>query len=142
MLEFFKKRRTIRKYTDQEVEKEKVDKLVQAALTAPSGRNAKPVELIVIEDRKMLDKLAESRGTPSKWLAGAPLGMVLVFDPEISTTGLSDAAIMATIIQLQAKYLELGSCWIHVEGRETAEGENLEEAIKEILDIPEKYRIN
>ena len=47
MLELLKSRRSIRKYKDTPIEKDKIDKIIKSALLAPSSMNKKPVELIV-----------------------------------------------------------------------------------------------
>lgn len=143
MSEFFnivKRRRSIRSYKDKKIEREKIEKMVQAALTAPSGRGKDPVEVIVVEDEKTLEKLANSRGKASQWLKGAPLGMVILADSD-SSTWISDASIVATIIQLQAEEFNIGSCWLHVENRKADDGSDVEENIKEILDIPSEMSI-
>lgn len=48
---------------------------------------------------------------------------------------------MSTIIQLTAESLGLGSCWIQVRGRINENGENIEDCIKQILNIPVNYRV-
>lgn len=56
--QFFKSRRSIRSYRDKPVEREKLDKLVQIAGYAPSGHNARPVHLLIIEDSAEVRHLA------------------------------------------------------------------------------------
>ncbi|MGL5760178.1 MAG: nitroreductase family protein, partial [Cetobacterium sp.] len=54
----FLSRRSIRKYTSQNIEKEKLDEILKVALTAPTGRNLKPFELILIKEKNALNKLS------------------------------------------------------------------------------------
>jgi nitroreductase/NAD-dependent dihydropyrimidine dehydrogenase PreA subunit len=56
--QFFKSRRSIRSYRNKPIEREKLDKLVQIAGYAPSGHNARPVHLLVIEDSTDVRRLA------------------------------------------------------------------------------------
>lgn len=141
MLDLLIKRRSIRKYKDQEVEKEKLDKILKGALTSPSSKGSRPWDLIVVDDREILEKLAASRGGPSKSLANAALAIVVVINPELSNVWIEDASIISTVIQLIAESLGLGSCWIQSRERFTQADENVlvSDYIREVLDIPENY---
>ncbi|MGL4211329.1 MAG: nitroreductase family protein, partial [Cetobacterium somerae] len=61
----FLSRRSIRKYTSQNIEKEKLDEILKVALTAPTGRNLKPFELILIKEKNALNKLSLSKSIGS-----------------------------------------------------------------------------
>jgi len=52
-------RRSVRTFTDQPVEQEKIETLLKAAMDAPSAGNERPWHFIVIDDRALLDKIAE-----------------------------------------------------------------------------------
>jgi nitroreductase/NAD-dependent dihydropyrimidine dehydrogenase PreA subunit len=56
--QFLRSRRSVRKYQDKPVEREKLTKLIQIAGYAPSGHNARPVHLLVIDDRKEVLRLS------------------------------------------------------------------------------------
>jgi len=134
-------RRSIRKFQDKEVEKEKLEIILKSALLAPSSKGRRPWEFIAVTDKGLLDKLSKCREHSSKFLAGAPLGIVVVADPEACDVWIEDASIAATIIQLSAQDLGLGSCWIQVRERLHTEGEKAEDYIKELLGIPDKYNV-
>ena len=51
-------RKSVRKYLPKPVEKEKVEVLLKAGMAAPSGKDVRPWELIVIDDREVLDSMA------------------------------------------------------------------------------------
>lgn len=141
MLDLLMNRRSIRKYKDQEVSKEIINKIIQGALTSPSGRNKKPWELIVVTDKDTLVKLGNARG-PASWpMKNAPLGIVIVADPEATDLWIEDSAIIATVIQLTAQALGLGSCWLQVRERFSEDGKEVEATVKEILNIPSNYRV-
>ena len=53
------KRRSIRKFTEEKVSKEKVEKIIRAAMAAPSSENEQPMYFVVIDDRSMLLKISE-----------------------------------------------------------------------------------
>lgn len=141
MLDLLMKRRSIRKYKDHEVEKEVLDKILMGALTSPSSKNRRPWELIVVDNRELLNKLGDSRGAASMPLKNAPLAIVVLGDPENSEIWIEDASIISTVIQLTAESLGLGSCWIQVRNRLTEDGEKVEDYVKNILDIPSKYNV-
>lgn len=141
MLDLLVNRRTVRKYKDQEIDKETINKIIKGALTSPSGRNIKPWELIVITDKEILSRLGKSRDNISSHMANAGLGIVVVADPNLTDIWIEDASIIATIIQLTSESLGLGSCWIQVRERLNSNKENVEDCVKEILNIPINYRV-
>ena len=52
-------RRSIRKYSDKIVPSELIDKLIKAAMYAPSARNTQPWHFMVIDDRQLLNQIPE-----------------------------------------------------------------------------------
>ena len=58
LLEVMTNRRSVRSYTEEEIPAEKLEKILQAGLLAESGKNLKPWEFIVVEDREVLAKMA------------------------------------------------------------------------------------
>lgn len=141
MLDLLMKRRSIRKYKDQEVEKEVLEKILTGALTSPTSKNRRPWELIVVNDKELLNKLGDSRGAASRPLKNAPLAIVVLGDPEKSEIWIEDASIISTVIQLVAESLGLGSCWIQVRNRLTEDNQNVEDYVRNILNIPTKYNV-
>ncbi len=141
MLDLLLKRRSTRKFKARPVEKEKVQKIIQACLTAPSGKNLKPCDLVLVEEKSSLEKLGDARGKFSQLIKSAPLALVIVADPKLSTTWMSDGSIIGIIAQLMAEDLGLRSCWVHVESRTHDNGTNVEENVAEILGIPKDKKI-
>ena len=78
VLSILQKRRSIRSYRKEPVEKEKVDMLIEAMLRSPSSKEAYPWEFIVIDDRTLLETLSKSKQQGSTHLRGAALGIVAV----------------------------------------------------------------
>ena len=135
-MKLLEKRRSIRKYTDQAVETEKIQTLIEAALRSPSGRGINPWEFIVVDDRQILSELSEAKQSGAAFLKGAPLGIVVCANPEKSDTFVEDASIASIIIQLAAESLGLGSCWIQMRNRFHRDGRPAQEHIAQLLDIP------
>lgn len=109
-------RRSIRKYEDRAVEKEKIEKLLRAAMQAPSAVNQQPWEFIVVEDKDKLIKL--SQASPySKMVANSAVTIVLlsrkkdlIFAPCIP----QDMGAAAQNLLLEAVHLGLGAVWIGI----------------------------
>lgn len=72
-------RKSVRAYTSQPIEKEKVDLLVKAAMAAPTAVNKQPWAFVVVDDRTVLDKLAAELPY-AKMTAQAPLAIVVCGD--------------------------------------------------------------
>ena len=60
LLDVMLKRRSIRKYTDDKISDEDLNKILTAGLLAPTSRNRKPCEFIVVKDKDTLKKLSKA----------------------------------------------------------------------------------
>ncbi len=122
------KRRSIRRYKDAPIPREKILKILEAARIAPSASNKQPWHFIVVEKKETIKQLAKS-----EWAAKAPLMIVGLADQETSPNWCSnDLGIAFEHIALAATNLGLGTCWMGQTGRE--------ELIRKLLDIPDKLR--
>ncbi len=139
--ELVKSRRSIRKFLPKAVETEKIDRITRTALMSPSSKRSNPWEFIVVQDRDMLRRLAECRPADSQQLEHAPVGIVVTADTTKSDMWLVDASIAAMMMMLQAKDLDLGSCWVQVHNREKEEGVTAEEYVRKLLGIPSHYAV-
>ena len=139
--DLLKSRRSIREFQNKKVEKEKIDIILKSALLAPSSRSRRPWEFVVVTDKELLMKLSKCREHSSSFLADAPLGIVVIADPKTCDVWIEDASIASIIIQLTAQSLGLGSCWIQVRERYTANNERAGDYIKSILGIPPRYEV-
>jgi nitroreductase len=126
--EVLQKRRSIRKYKDAPIPKEKIIKILEAARVAPSASNRQPWHFIVVENKETIKQLAKS-----EWAAKAPLMIVGLADQEASPNWCSnDLGIAFEHIALAATNLGLGGCWMGQTGRE--------DLIRKLLDIPDQLR--
>ncbi len=126
-------RRSIRKYKNEPVEKEKIDRLLRAAMQAPSARNQQPWEFIVIDDRETLVEL--SNVSPyAKMLETAPLAIVLLANEEIMTVPdkwQQDMGAANQNLLLEAVSLDLGAVWLGI-----APDVDRVEFIKQLFNLP------
>ncbi len=127
-------RRSIRKYSKQAVDKEQIDKLLEAAMYAPSARNEQPWHFIAVTDRMMLDKIMQSHPYAAM-LKDAPLAIVVLADENIEKTPgywVQDCSAATQNILLSAHAMGLGSVWLGVYPREERVL-----SIKQLFQLPE-----
>ena len=143
-LEVIEKRKSVRKYSEQPVERELLDAIVRVAQTAPSSRNSKSSAFMIVEDRDMLDALSVMRDYGSGLLKGAPAAIVVLGDETKTDLWVDNCAISATFIQLAVTSMDLASCWGHCNGRprlkDVPEGERAEDYVRELLGLKEGLR--
>lgn len=129
-------RRSTRQFTEELLLPHEVEQIMQSALMAPSSKSSRPWHFVLVEDKEMLQKLSICKATGASFIENCALAIVVLSDPMQSIAHIEDAAIAATYIQLQAEDLGLGSCWVQISGRETEAGQDSEEYVRELLDIP------
>lgn len=130
-------RRSIRRYTSEPIAPEDVQLILEAALLAPTSKNSRSWQFIVVEDRDMLQQLSQCKDSGAGPIANAALAVVVMADPTVSDPWIEDASIAAAFMQLQASDLGLGSCWIHIRDRYRSDGMSANEYVQELLGIPE-----
>ena len=140
-LSLVQKRRSIRRYEDKPVEPEKIDRLIEVALRAPSSRGFNPWDFVVVTDRILLEKLSKSKPHGASFLKDASLGIVVCADPEKCDVWIEDASIASIYIHLAAESMELGSCWIQIRKRMHDQAKTAEQYIRELLNIPKNLNI-
>lgn len=110
-----KKRYSVRAYTKQKVEKEKLDAVLEAAHIAPTGGNCQPQHLIVVQSENGLKKIGKAAN-----IYGAPLAVIVCSDTEKTWTRPFDgkkltdidASIVTDHMMMEAADLGLGSVWV------------------------------
>ncbi|WP_124066305.1 nitroreductase family protein [Clostridium sp. E02] len=115
-LQLAKERYSVRKFTNQKVEKEKLDQIIEAGRVAPTAVNYQPQRILVIENNDSLDKLKEC----THYHFHAPMALLICYDKTASwkrsydqeDMGIVDASIVTTQMMLQAADLGLGTTWV------------------------------
>ncbi|BCJ98674.1 nitroreductase family protein [Anaerocolumna chitinilytica] len=141
LYDLLKSRRSIRMFQKKEVEKEKIDLILKSALLSPSSRSIRPWQFIAVTEPELLLQLSQCRTPGPKYLAAAPLAIVVIADKTASDVWIEDASIASAFIQLTVEDLGLGSCWIQVRERFHTEEEKAEEYIRKVLEIPEEFSV-
>ena len=140
LIDVMLKRRSTRKFSDEKVSKEELDKILQAALLSPTSMNRKPCNFMVVERKETLAELANSKDHGAQLIAGADKAIVVVGDTMIADTWIEDSSIALTYMHLMATELGLGSCWVQIHLR-SRDGEDSEKIVRDILKIDDHYRI-
>ena len=141
MIEILRNRRSVRRFQDRTVEKEKLDLLEEALVRSPTSRSINPWKFIVVDDKETISKLSRCKPHGAGFLASAPLAVVLLGDTTCSDTCIEDCSIAAITLQYVAESLDLKSCWCQVRLRAHNEDNSAEEYVRDALGIPEGYMV-
>lgn len=139
--DLIKTRRSMRKFTEEELTQEQVVALMKAALMAPASKRSNPWQFIVVDDKEKLKELSYCKEQASQFIADAALAVVVTANPLASDVWIEDAAIASIYLQLQAEDMGLGSCWVQVRERFTAAGVSSNEYVHDVLDIPLQLQV-
>ncbi|MCR4746678.1 MAG: nitroreductase family protein [Lachnospiraceae bacterium] len=115
--ELIKKRYSCKKYDGRQVEKEKLDAILEAGRLAPTAKNLQEQRVYVIQSEEKLAKVDSV--TPCRY--GAPTVLAVAFDKnnvftypgEKRDSGVEDASIVATHMMLAAAAEGVDSCWLN-----------------------------
>jgi len=80
ILDLAKKRRSIRQFTGEKVEKSTVDEIMKVALLAPSSWGKHPVEFVIVEDKMTIKRLAQCKRMGAGPLQDASVAIVVIVD--------------------------------------------------------------
>lgn len=142
LLKIMQKRRSIRKYTDESIPDDKLEKILQAGLLSASARNIRPWEFIVVKDKETLKLLADSRQENiGRMLEGADCAIVVLADASKAIFWIEDSSSAMTNMHLMASYLGIGSCWVQGRDRMATETLSTEDVVREKLEFPENYKL-
>jgi nitroreductase len=133
MKEIFE-RRSIRKYTGEEVSNVSIKELLKAAMAAPSAGNQQPWDFIVVKNRTVLNEIPKVLQY-AQMLKEAPAAIVVCGTPDREKNKgfwIQDCAAAVENILIEAQFLGLGAVWIGVYPREERVA-----YLRKILEIPE-----
>ena len=129
---------SIRKFTDQQVEHEKILAMLRAAMQAPSAHNQQPWEFYVVTDKDMLEKLSHI-SKYSMCIKNAPVAIVSAYrtDPVLPSPDFFhvDMSIAMENLWLETDAQGLGGVWLGI-----APLEDRMRAVEEVLGLPERVR--
>lgn len=126
-------RTSVRKFEDRPVEKEKIEKLLQAGFVAPSAGNQQPWEFYVVTKRETIEALAKTSPYAVS-AAKAPVVLVIAARKDVIFPGITDidCAIATENLWLELEELDLGGVMMAV----SPVPERIE-AVRQILNLPD-----
>lgn len=147
-LQFVSTRQSDRAFDpERPVEKEKLDRILEAARMAPSACNAQPWHMIVVDDPELKNRVADATSTRAlginHFTKQSPVHILLVEEKVNLSSGIGgwvkqkdyaqmDLGVVAAHIVLAAHAEGLGSCIV---------GWFDEEKMRELLSIPDSRRV-
>lgn len=136
VLEAIRSRRSIRKFTDQEVSDELIDQILTAGIWAPSGKNNQLWRFAVIKDKQLKSKIAQLTKYTDV-LESAPVIIPVFVDHNVTYDVIKDANSIGACVQnmlLAIHSLGLAAVWI-------AEILKNKEEVRKLCDAPEEYEL-
>ena len=129
-LEAIRKRRSIRRYTNDAIPKEDLETIVDAGRLAATGSNQQPWDFVIVTDRAMIVQFKIA----GAWIETASAVIAVVMDP-VSRWWIEDGAAAIENMLLASTALGYGACWV--------EGDALprEEQLKTLLGVPSAKRV-
>jgi nitroreductase len=127
-------RRSIRRYTDQPVDDATVERLLRAAMAAPSAGNQQQWQFVVVRDRDTLRAITEFHPY-AKMLPSAPVAVVVCGDPSAARWVVlweQDCSACTENLLIEAELLGLGAVWLGVHPLEARVS-----ALRALLGVPE-----
>ena len=140
--EVIESRNSAKRFSDTPIDKESLDRIINAAMRSPSWKDNTSYRIILVTESSIKDQLASAvknkTDEASTSIKEAPVVAVIVGDP--SESGiidgkeyyLVDGAIAMEHLVLAATSEGYGTCWIGVWD---------EQKVKQALSIPDRYRI-
>ena len=137
LLELAKARYSVRKFSEKPLEKEKLDRILEAGNAAPTAANYQPQRIYVLQSEDALAKV----NTVCKCIYGAKTVLLFAYDANTDWknpkqegihSGQQDVSIVATHIMMEAWELGIASCWVNAFS-------NAE--LKKAFDLPEYEQV-
>ena len=131
-----KNRYSVRKFSDRQLEKEKLDQILEAAMAAPTAKNNQPQRIYVLQSKEAMEKLDTL--THCRYGAGTVLLFTYNQDEDWKNpleegihSGVEDVSIAASYVMLQAIELGVYTTWCNYFANSELE---------KIFQIPENER--
>jgi nitroreductase len=127
-------RRSVRGYKPDPVSDENINEIIKAGQFAPTAKNNKAVDFVIVKDQKIKEEIFAVCG--QDFVKEAPVLIIPVSDTAKTPCPVQDLSVASENMFLQAAALGLGTVWKNLKGEL-----NEAEKIRNILKIPSQYMI-
>ena len=129
-------RRSVRLYNSKPIEIENINKIIESAIWAPSGKNGQPWKFKVITEKNIIEEISKL-SVNARWMKTASCLIIVYLDKMRSYHYIKDVQSCGAAIQnilLTAHEMGIGSCWI---------GDLLEKAddINKLLEVDDSLEL-
>ncbi len=139
-----RKRVSTRRFSDKKLEREKLEKILEAGRLAPTAKNLQDFKVYVVESEDAVKKLDEAH----LCRYGAPTSLIICADnrdpfstDEKHKSGVIDACIVATHMMLEATNLDVDNIWTWAWGnKKLAQELSLPEGVEPVCVLPLGYQ--
>lgn len=130
-------RRSVRSFTKVQIERDKIDAILEAGALAPSGKNGQPWRFFVVQREKDLLRRIAEQTVYHAWVSEADCLILVFLDREKSYHKIKDAQAIGACMEnmlLAAEELGIGACW---------NGEILRNAeqVRSMFSLAERYQL-
>lgn len=149
VFEVIKGRRSVREYKEEQIEDEDIEKILHAAIMAPTARGEAPWHFTVVQNKELLDDInksvheilkssgdefLEAIGKSGKNVMHNAPTVIIVSAKSTASNMQADCSAAIENMLLAAEGLDIGSCWLGLITAYFSVEENLK-----TLHIPEGY---
>lgn len=131
-----KKRRSIRKFSNEKISDEDMKLILRAALMSPTSKSSRSWHFYVVDDKQKLAEISKCKSAGADFVAEAQVAVVVLGDADASDVWIEDASIASVTMQYQATELGIGSCWAQIRCRNRADGVSADDVLRELLGYP------
>jgi nitroreductase len=127
-METIKNRRSVRQYRPEQIKDEELEKILEAAIYAPTGHNDQPWHFTIVQNRDIINEINDGakkvmNEMEMEWISKlgamedfnifhrAPTA-IIVSGRKDATTPVVDCAAAVQNMLLAAESMDIGSCWI------------------------------
>ena len=129
LFELAAKRRSVRKYTDAKISDDVINEIMKVALAAPCSFGHRPVEFVVVRNKKTIRELAGCKRLGGSQIIGAYAVIVVMVELSRGEFWIEDGAVASGYILLAAEQYDVGR------------NRSSDEEIRELLGVPDGYAV-
>jgi len=128
------KRRSVREFKNEDVKEEDILEIIKAAQFAPTARNNRAVEFVVVKEQKTKDAIFEALVSKQEYVKTAPAIIIPFIETQKSVAPVQDLSLASANVFLQAASLGLGTVWKNIPTEEELV------SIRKILAVPDSFK--